>query len=161
VLYPPSPAAAAPDRPLAVALRPVHERWVAEAQRFLEPAMAPGADFWTRWSAVRYLADEFRERARLTRALVAELRPFVRPDLMAHLVREGDALATLRLELDRLGRRRGTAAEMAAGTQALLRQLTIWLAEIELAAAEVSRDGLPREAQELVAHLEADGAPTR
>jgi hypothetical protein len=161
VLHPPLPFSAAPDRPLTGALRPVHERWIAEARRFLEPAMAPGADFWTRWAAVRYLADEFRERVGLERALVVELRPFIRPDLMEHLVREGNTLATLRLELDRLGRRRGTAAEMAAGTQALLRQLAIWLAEVEIAAADVSRDGLPREAEELVAHLEADQAPAR
>jgi hypothetical protein len=141
------------DRPLAGVLRPGHERWLAEARRFLEPAAIPEADFWTRWAAVRYLADEFRKRAGLERALVAELRPSVRADLVDHLLREADRLAALRLELDRLGRRRGTAEAMAAGTQALLRQLTIWLAEIELAAAGLSCGRLSPTAEALARQL--------
>jgi hypothetical protein len=45
-------------------LRPIHNTWVEETRRFLDPAMESNADFWTRWAAVRYLSDDFRDRYR-------------------------------------------------------------------------------------------------
>ena len=45
-----------------------------------------------------------------------EIRAFLTEDTTERLQRLGDRLARLRLELDRLGRRRGTAAEVAATT---------------------------------------------
>jgi hypothetical protein len=135
-------------------LRPIHEAWVRDARRFLEPALEPGADFWTRWAAIRYLSDDFREQYRLERALVDELRPFVPPDTAERLVGEGDQLVRRRLELDRIGRRRGTAEEVAAGTRDLLEQLGMWLVEIELAAAGIRCGELPTEGADLLIHLE-------
>jgi len=140
---------------LDAVLRPIHNTWVEETRRFLDPAIEPDADFWTRWAAVRYLSDDFRDRYRRERALVDRLRPFVRLDVAERLTREGDRLFRLRLELDRSGRRRGTAAAVAAGTRDLLEQLGAWCAEIELAAAGLTRDALPPEAADLLAHLEA------
>jgi hypothetical protein len=142
------------EEPLEAVLRPIHNTWMEETRRFLDPAAEPGADFWIRWAAVRYLSDDFRDQYRRERALVDELRPFLRPDVAARLVREGDRLFRLRLELDRIGRRRGTAAEVAAGTRDLLEQLGVWCAEIELAANGLTRDALPAEATDLLAHLE-------
>lgn len=141
--------------PLDAVLRPIHTTWVEETRRFLDPAIEPGADFWTRWGAIRYLFDDFRSRYRLERALVDELGPLLRLDVAERLVREGDRLFRLRLELDRIGRRRGTAAEVAAVTRDLLEQLGVWCAEIELAAAGVTRDALPADATDLLGHLEA------
>lgn len=154
----PTPAAR-DEQPLDTVLRPIHETWVRQARRFLDPTLEPGADFWTRWGAIRYLSDDFREWYGLERALVDELRPFVPPKTAERLVKEGDRLASRRLGLDRIGRRRGTADEMAAGTRELLEQLGLWLAEIELAAADVHRGELPTEGANLLAHLEA-GRPT-
>jgi len=143
------------EESLDAVLHPIHDAWVGEAHRFLDPAAEPDADFWTRWAAVRYLSDDFRDRYRLERALVDELRPFLRLDVADRLVREGDRLFRLRLELDRIGRRRGTAAEVAAGTRDLLEQLGVWCAEIELAVNGLTCDALPAEAIDLLAHLEA------
>lgn len=143
------------EEPLDAVLRSIHNTWVEETRRFLEPAIEPGADFWTRWGAIRYLSDDFRARYRLERGFVDELRPFLRLDVAERLVREGDRLFGLRLELDRIGRRRGTAAEVAAVTRDLLEQLGVWCAEIELAAAGVTRDALPVGAADLLGHLEA------
>jgi hypothetical protein len=140
---------------LDAVLRPIHNTWVEETRRFLDPAIEPGADFWARWAAVRYLSDDFRDRYRRERALVDQLRPFLRLDVAGRLVREGDRLFRLRLELDRIGRRRGTAAEVAAGARDLLEQLGVWCAEVELAASGLTREALPAEACELLAHLEA------
>src|SRR3954468_3659844 len=97
---------------LDAVLRPIHNVWVTETHRFLDPAIEPGADFWARWGATRFLSDDFRDRYRRERALVDQLRSLLRPDVSEHPVREGDRLVRLRLELDRLGRRRGTAAEV-------------------------------------------------
>jgi hypothetical protein len=143
------------EAPLDAVLCPIHDAWVEEALCFLEPAIEPGADFWTRWAAVRYLSDAFRVRYRRERALVDELRSFLRPDVAERLVRKGDRLFRLRLELDRIGRRRGTAAEFAAGTRDLLEQLRVWCAEIEQAADGLTWDTLPAEATDLLAPLEA------
>ncbi len=143
------------EQPLDAVLRPIHTAWIEEARRFLEPALEPGADFWARWVVVRYLSDDFRERYRRERALVDELRSFLRPDVAERLLREGDRIFRLRLELDRIGRRRGTAAEFAAGTRDLLEQLGMWCAEIELAARGITRGALPAEGAELLVHLEA------
>ena len=48
------------EEPLDAVLRPIHNSWIEETRRFLDPATEPGADFWTRWAAVRYLSDDFR-----------------------------------------------------------------------------------------------------
>jgi hypothetical protein len=141
--------------PLDAVLRPIHTAWVDEARRFLEPALDPGADFWSRWSAVRYISDDFQVWYRRQRALVYELRPFLAQGVAERLVREGDRVFQLRLELDRLGRRRCTEKEFAAGARDLVKQLGLWCAEIELAAGGITRDDLPAEGAELLGHLEA------
>lgn len=143
------------EQPLDTVLRPIHEAWAHEARCFLDPSLEPGADFWTRWGAIRYLSDHFGAQYRLERALIDELRPFVPPNVAERLMQEGDLLARRRLELDRIGRRRGTAEEVAVGTRGLLEQLGLWLAAIELAAADIHYGQLPTRAAALVTHLEA------
>ena len=143
------------EQPLDQTLRGVHDAWVHDARCFLEPAMEPVADFWTRWAAVRYLDDEFRDRYDLERALLVELRPFLPPTTARRLGREGDRVFQLRLELDRIGRRRGTAAEVAEGARALLDQLVLWLTMIEQGVAGLTRDSLAPEGAILLGHLEA------
>jgi hypothetical protein len=143
------------ERPLDQALRGVHDAWVHEARCLLDPAMAPAADFWTRWAAVRYLDDVFRDRYDLERGLLAELRPVLPPAMAERLAQEGDRVFQLRLELDRVGRRRGTATEVAEGARVLLEQLELWLAMIEQGVAGLTRDTLPPEGASLLAHLEA------
>jgi len=142
------------DQPLDAVLGPIHEDWLAEAHRLLEPAMAPASDFWARWVAVRYICDDFQTRYQRERALLDELRPFLPPDTAERLRVDGDRVFQLRLQLDRIGRRRGTATEFATGAQALLEQLGAWCAAIELAAAGIARGILPIEAAELLGHLE-------
>jgi len=151
--FTPTPTAPG-EQPLDQVLRGVHDAWVREVRCFLEPAMEPAADFWTRWAAVRYLDDEFRDRYDLERALLAELRPFLAPEGAERLAREGDRVFQLRLELDRVGRRRGTAAEVADGARALLDQLVLWLTMIEQGVAGVKRDILAPEGEMLLVHME-------
>jgi hypothetical protein len=149
------------EESLAAALRPLHKAWVEDARRFLDPTLGHDADFWTRWAAVRYICDDLQERYHWERALVSELRPFIRLAVAERLVHEGERVSALRLELDRIGRRRGTAAEFAAGAGALLEQLGLWCAEIERAAEGVPRDVLTPEGSEVLMHLEAAGSTPR
>ena len=148
-LLPISPA----EPSLVSLLLPSHEEWVREARGLLEPALDPDADFWTRWAAACYLSDGFEARYRLERTLVDQLHDRAPGQFGGRLTREGDLLALRRLELERLGRRRATAAEMAAGTGELLEQLGIWLASIELAAAGLRSADLPAEAPEIMDEL--------
>src|SRR5580765_1552658 len=129
------------EQPLDAELRLTHAGWLEHVRRQLAPALDPGADFWTRWAAVRYLNDEFLNRFQWELVLVDELKPFLAADASERLRLEGARLARLRLEVDRIGRRRGTAAEMAAATRAFLDQLALWCAEIDACAR-----GIPWEA---------------
>ena len=140
---------------LATALRPIHSRWVGQARRELEDALGPAADGWARWGAVRYLADGFKDRLDWERALVSELRPFLAPVAGERLISGGEQVGRLRLELDRVGRRRGTAAEFAASAGKLLEWLGLWCVEIELAASGIPRTEIPAEGALILAHLEA------
>jgi hypothetical protein len=142
------------EQPLDAVLRPIHEGWLVDARRYLDPALEPGAEFWTRWAAVRYLNDEFLDRFQWERALVDELRAFLPEDASERLRQEGARLARLRLEFDRIGRRRGTAAEVVATSRDFLEQLALWCAEIEAAAGPIPRESLTTEGATLLAHLE-------
>lgn len=142
------------EQQIEAVLRPIHECWIKDARRYLDPALNPGAEFWDRWAAVRYLNDDFLDWFRWEHALVYELRPHLPADAAERIEREGARLARLRLELDRVGRRRGTAAEVAATTWDLLEQLSVWCAEIEAAARRIPRETLTAEGATLLAHLE-------
>jgi hypothetical protein len=142
------------EQPLDAVLRPIHEGWLEDARRHLDPALSPSAEFWSRWSAVRYLNDEFLGRFEWERALVDELHAFLADDASEQLRQEGARLARLRLEIDRIGRRRGTAAEVAATSRGFLEQLGLWCADIEAAAGRIPRESLTMEGATLLAHLE-------
>lgn len=147
------------EETLATALRPVHNAWLRTARRFLEPTLEYGADLWARWAAVRYLSDGFRQQYRMERGLVEQLVPLLRIDVGDRLLREGDRVFLLRLELDRIGRRRGTAAAFGACARELLERVGLWCADIELASHGIGRDALPPEASDLLAQLD-DAPPT-
>ena len=61
------------DETVSAALGPVHDEWIKEARQFLLPATSADASFWDRWSAVRYLNDQYTERHRAESELVSEL----------------------------------------------------------------------------------------
>lgn len=143
------------EQSLDEVLHAIHRAWLDEARRYLVPVLDPGADFWTRWAAVRYLADNFRERYRWERALVDDLRSLLEPGQAERLQRLGDRLLQLRLEVDRIGRRRGTAAEAAPAVRELLEHVELWCSEIELGTSGLTREVLPAEASALLARLEA------
>jgi len=143
------------DESVEAVLHRVHDVWLTDAHRFLGPTLEPAADHWARWGAVRYLADEFREQYGWERALLDELRPFVLPRTASQLSRQADQVSRLHLELDRIGRRRGTAEEFAEGSRFLLEQLALWCAELERAGREIPVATLAPEAVRILDRLHA------
>jgi hypothetical protein len=139
-------------------LSPAHDAWVEEVRRYLAPSAGPGAQFWDRWTTVRYLDDRFIDRFRLESELLDELTAYVPPAEMAKLRGAAERVALLRLDLDRIGRRRGTAAEFTAKAGEFLHALELWCAEIEFATHRVEVAALPVEGDRILAHLYA-GVP--
>ena len=145
--------------PLQQVLSPLHEAWVTEARWFLDPASHASAPFWDRWSVVRYLNDQFPARFELQRNLIRELRPSLEPRHIEAIDGGAERLARLRLALDRIGRRRGTAAEFAPIVEEFLAALELWCAEVELAVRNLNRDQLSEEAGRILGLIESRVSP--
>jgi hypothetical protein len=139
-------------------LVPIHDRWLNEIRRFVEPATAQGAGFWDRWAATRYFADQFREHFRLEHALLVALADLVRPDDAKRLGTQADELERLLSDLDRVGRRRGTGPAVAQDARRLLGEIAAWCAELELATSSLHRDALSPPAARALEHLAASGS---
>ena len=142
------------DDVLAPVLRAAHRIWIRETNRFLLPVIVREAPFWDRWTAVRYLADQFMGQYHRERALVDEVRPFLPPDIAERLTHDGERIGRLQCELDRVGRRRGTAHMVSVVSRELLQLLRAWCADIEEAAGRIPRGLLPEEGNRLIADLE-------
>jgi hypothetical protein len=69
------------------------------------------------------------------------------------LVAGGQRVAELRITLDRVGRRRGTASEFGNTAAELLKALELWCAEVELATSRVNLDVLLPEARRELDHF--------
>lgn len=145
------------DKPLASLLRTAHEIWIRETALFLSSAIKENAGFWERWTAVRYLADQFQRPFLRERALVNEMRPFLPAETGDRLSGQGERIAQLGQALDKVGRRRGTARTVAVASREFLQMLRQWCSDIEVAAEQVARDDLPQEGARLVAELETYG----
>ena len=138
------------DESLNVVLSPTHDAWIEEARRVLVPSPTADAPYWDRWAVARYLNDRFLEQFRLERSLVSGLRLFVTLREMDMLEVGAERVARLRLVLDRICRRHGTAAEFSAMTPELIKALELWCVEIELTCGRFQRDTVPVEVRRLL-----------
>lgn len=139
---------------LAPVLRVAHDSWIRETNEFLFPITRREASFWNRWTAVRYLADQFMGQYRRERALVAVLRPLLAPEVGERLVQQGQRIGALQDAIDRLGRKRGTGGTVLVIGRGLLASLRDWCREIEAAAGPIPREMLPEQGHRLIAELE-------
>jgi two-component system, chemotaxis family, protein-glutamate methylesterase/glutaminase len=139
---------------LAPTLHAAHEVWLRETDRFLLPVALQEVPFWTRWTAVRYMADQFQAQYRREFALLYELRPLLPEDVAERLTSDGGEIGGLLDELDRVGRRRGAARTVSVLSQTLLDLLRAWCAGIEAAAGWIPRDRLTAGACESLAQME-------
>jgi hypothetical protein len=150
-----SVSSASSEGTVDLVLSPAHDAWVEEVRRYLVPSAEPGAQFWDRWTTVRYLDDQFVDRFRLESDLLDELAVCVPAAEMAKLRGAAERVALLRLDLDRIGRRRGAAAEFTVKAVEFLHALELWCAELEFATHRVEVAALPPEGDRILAHLYA------
>jgi hypothetical protein len=144
--------------PLSVKLRDLHRLWMNESSEWLGPALAPDADFWNGWSAVRYLNDQFDRQYRRECALVGAVLPLLRP-VDAFILCEATAvLERTRSVLDQVGRRQGMTELVAPLAYRFLKLLRSWLGEIERVAEDLTIDKLPPKGQRALAQLTAAAA---
>jgi hypothetical protein len=136
----------------------VHEIWMEQVATCLVPALSEEADFWSRWTAVRFLGDQFGDRFRLECALVEALGPLL-PDGV------GRKLAAARAELEHtlgeltiVGRRRATGPLTARLTRRLMDKLALWCVEVELATTDIEVEELSPEPSGLLTSLRVASA---
>lgn len=141
----------ASSRSLGLTLRTLHSPWLKRAVEILDPALNPASEFWSRWSVVRYLNDDFLQRLRWEVALLDAVEAAVPAPRRVRL--EAERLARCRLALDRLGRRRSTGPAVAAACRDLLDQLARWCAEFEAATITIPLDRLNAATCALLSHL--------
>ena len=139
---------------LAPTLRAAHEIWLRETSRFLLPVSMPETPFWSRWTAVRFLADEFAAQYRRERALLEELYSFLPHEAAERLALGGAHIGQLQSDLDRVGRRRGTAHTVSVVSHRLLHLLRSWCADIEAEAGWIPVDTLTLVGHQLLRDFE-------
>ena len=94
-------------------LASVHTRWLDQVRRFVEPATLTTAGFWDRWSATRYLGDQFLDHFRLERAFLASIGYLLDAAEAVRLTERAERIEIIRDSLDQEGRLRGTGAAVA------------------------------------------------
>ena len=139
--------------PLGATLREIHRRWMDESSEWLTPTLAPDADFWNGWSAVRYINDQFDRQYRRECALIAAILPLLRPSDAFILCATTVVLERTRRDLDQLGRRQGMTGAVAALAYRFLTLLRTWFAEIERVTEELSLHELPLDGRRALAQL--------
>jgi hypothetical protein len=146
-----TPLSIAPS--LSAMLRDIHRRWMDESSGWLSPTLAPDADFWNGWSAVRYINDQFDRQYRRKCALIEAILPLLRPTDAFILRARHVVLERTRCDLDQLGRRQGMTEVVAALAYRFLKLLRTWFAEIERITGELTLDELPPDGHRALAQL--------
>ena len=131
-----------------------HDKWMADADRFVLPVADANATFWERWAAVRYVEDQLLDRFQLERRLLDELRAFLTPEIKERLGMQADRLSRLLADFRRLGRERARARELAHTTRKLLPAVRLWYAEIEFAAGGIRWNDVSSEGIRLLAEFD-------
>jgi hypothetical protein len=102
-----------------------------ETSQWLRPTLAPDADFWNGWSAVRYINDQFDRQYWRKCAVAAAILPLLRPSDAFILCATTGMLERTRRDIDQAGRRQGMTEVVATLVYRFLKLLRTWLAEIE------------------------------
>jgi hypothetical protein len=146
---------------VAATLRPIHSRWMTETMRGFAAVLSPDADFWSGWSAVRYLNDRFDWQYRCQRVLVAAIMPLLPPADARVLRAKTDALEEVRYDLDRVGRWRNMTALAGGLAYRFLKLLDVWFVEIQRVTQGVTAAELSREARHALMQLESTSPKLR
>jgi hypothetical protein len=119
-------------------MAPLHDTWMREAERALEPMTRREAGFWERWAAVNYLETRFLDRVKLDSAFLSELHLERNAELTRQLTTRLQSLLSLHREVQSLSRQCPSTRQMAGAIRRLLEALRLWHGEIELAAGRIA-----------------------
>jgi hypothetical protein len=140
------------------ALTPIHDRWLTEVRCCVEPATLESAEFWDRWSAVRYLADPFRSHFRLERALLAAIAEHLSDQDAERLAGKAGELERLLSRLDRAGRRQDSAPAVAADARRLVAEVSAWCAALQRSTMRLRKDAVSPETLRALEQVASSGA---
>jgi hypothetical protein len=115
----------------------MHERWLREVHRVLDPARDPDAGVWLRWRATRYLTDSFARRFERERQAVASLHDHLTGTQAANLWVGGELLTHLIERLQHLAGLCHRATEFSAVALTLLTALEYWCRQVDEALGPV------------------------
>jgi hypothetical protein len=116
-------------------MAPLHDTWMKEAERAVEPMIRRDATFWERLVAVNYLENRFLDRVQLDSAFLDELHLVHGPELSEQLTSKYQSDMRLHREVQTLSRQRPPFRQLARRIRDLLEARRLWYAGIELALA--------------------------
>jgi hypothetical protein len=140
-------------RPVGEVLAIVHDDWMKAVTSSLAPAADIRSDFWSRWGAVRFLADEFGDRFRLESGFARTLERVLSPADVDRLEAIRHRVERSRAELMEVGRLPESAAATAGLAQRLLDDIACWCAELEQVTRLLLPAQLTAEARGMLARL--------
>jgi hypothetical protein len=139
---------------IAATLRPIHSRWMGETTHGIAAVLSPGANFWSGWSAVRYLHARFDWRYRWQRILLADIMPMLPANEARALSATTDSLEEVRRDLERVGRWRNMTAVTGALAYRFLKLLDAWFVQIQRVTEGVTDAELSPEGRRALTKLE-------
>jgi hypothetical protein len=123
--------------PMREYLGGLHEQWLEEVRRVIDPARQETAGVWLRWRAIEYLGAGFKRRFERERRAVFSLHDRLTGEQASHLWVGGELVTQL---LDGLGRRVGLCqrgAEFASVSLTVMNALEYWCRQVEDALGPV------------------------
>lgn len=123
--------------PMLAYLQGLHDQWLKEVRRVLEPACDEEAGLWLRWRAIEYLETGFQRRFERERRAVLSLHIRLTSAQASHLWAASELLTQL---LDGLGRRVGLCQhgeQFTAVALTVMSALEYWCRQVEEALGRV------------------------
>jgi hypothetical protein len=133
---------------LVAALQHAHGEWRKDVDEALDSVRAPEAGIWERWTAARYLVDQFGPRLDREQHILIALADRLPAQEAKHVWALGELLQFLCRHLCELGTMPQCGPAFAVGVTKLIRALDFWCAEVEASVEAAAAGGLPPGAAE-------------
>jgi hypothetical protein len=130
-------------------LQGLHEQWLQEVRRVLDPARSETAGIWLRWHAIDYLETSFRRRFERELRAVSSLHGLLTLPQTRHLWAAGELVGQL---LENMRHQVGLchhSRQFSALTVTLLGALEHWCREVEESLGPVRWGEVPSESRVL------------
>jgi hypothetical protein len=123
--------------PMLAYLGGIHDQWLQEVRRVLDPAREEAAGIWLRWRAIEYLETGFKRRFERERRAVFSLHGRLSGEQASHLWAGGELVVQL---LNGMGQRVGLcqrAEQFSSLALTVMNALEYWCRQVEDALGPV------------------------